>query len=41
MSIFGISDPYILAGYIGCVLTVLLCVAWAIKFGNKEGSEEE
>jgi hypothetical protein len=41
MSILGISDPYILAGYIGCVLTVALCIAWAIRIGNKQDGEDE
>jgi hypothetical protein len=40
MGILGISDPFILAGYIGCVLTVVLCVYWGLFRSGEEGEEE-
>ncbi|MDR0523677.1 MAG: hypothetical protein LBG62_04590 [Candidatus Methanoplasma sp.] len=34
MDILGLSDPYIIAAYAGCFLTVALCVAWALLSGG-------
>ncbi len=40
MTFFGLTDPYIIGAYVGCILSVVLCVAWAIWKRN-EGPEEE
>jgi hypothetical protein len=40
MTFFGLSDPYIIGAYVGCILCVILCCAWAI-FKKDDGDEEE
>jgi hypothetical protein len=40
MGILGISDPYILAGYAGCILTVVLCIYWGLFRSAGEGEDE-
>jgi hypothetical protein len=40
MTFFGLSDPFIVAAYVSCFLSVILCCAWAIfKKCDKEGEE--
>jgi len=33
----GIEDPWVIAPYILCILSALLCVAWGIVKWNKDG----
>jgi hypothetical protein len=37
----GIPDPWVLAAYLGSILSALLCVVYGIIYWNKEGEEEE
>ncbi len=39
--VLGISDPWISAAYIGCILATLLCVVYGILNWNKGGDDEE
>ena len=39
--VLGISDPWISAAYIGCILATLLCVVYGIINWNKGGDDEE
>jgi hypothetical protein len=41
--VLGISDPWISAAYVGCILATLLCVVYGIINWNKgdEGEEEQ
>jgi len=36
----GIEDPWVIAPYILCILSALLCLAWGILKWNKGGNEE-
>lgn len=38
--VLGISDPWISAAYVGCILATLLCVVYGIVNWNKGGEEE-
>jgi len=38
--IFGLSDPYVIGAYVGCILSVILCCGWAI-FKKDMITEEE
>ncbi len=38
--VLGISDPWIAAAYIGCILAMLLCVGYGILNWNKGGDNE-
>lgn len=38
--VLGISDPWISAAYVGCILATLLCVVYGIIYWNK-GDEDE
>jgi len=40
MTFFGLTDPYIIAGYISCILCVVLCCTWAL-FKKEPVIEEE
>ena len=40
MTFFGLTDPYIIAGYISCILCVILCCGWAL-FKKEPVSEEK
>jgi len=39
--VLGISDPWIAAAYIGCILAMLLCVVYGVLNWNKGGDDEE
>jgi len=41
MMIFGLSDPYVIGAYLGCILCVVLCCAWAIFKKDDENEEGE
>jgi hypothetical protein len=36
MMILGISDPWILAGYLLSIFSVLLCVVYGLIYWNRE-----
>ncbi len=38
--VLGISDPWIAAAYIGCILAMLLCVGYGVLNWNKGGDNE-
>ena len=38
--LFGLSDPYIIGAYLGCILCVVFCCAWTF-FKEKDENEEE
>lgn len=40
MSFFGLTDPYIVASYIGCFITVILCCAVGLKV-KKDSKKDE
>ena len=37
----GIEDPWVVAPYILCILSALLCVIWGIIKWNKDDSNSE
>jgi hypothetical protein len=39
--VLGISDPWIAAAYIGCILAMLLCVGYGVLNWNKGGDNED
>ncbi|HOI70767.1 MAG TPA: hypothetical protein PL055_01970 [Methanobacterium sp.] len=39
--VLGIEDPWVLGGYIGSILVMLLCVVYGIINWNKGGEDEE
>ncbi|AIZ56359.1 hypothetical protein Mpt1_c04670 [Candidatus Methanoplasma termitum] len=39
MAFFGLTDPFIIAGYLGCFLTVAACCIWAVFWKEKEGED--
>jgi hypothetical protein len=39
MTIFGLSDPFIIGAYLSCFLCVILCCAWAV-FKKSEDEDE-
>jgi hypothetical protein len=41
MSIFGLTDPWIIAAYAGCILSVIFCVAYSLIVGRQPDEEEE
>lgn len=41
MTIFGLSDPYIIGAYVSCILCVILCCGWAIFKKDEKESDEE
>lgn len=45
MSFFGLTDPYIVASYIGCFLSVIICCAIGFKLkpltDDEEGEEND
>lgn len=36
IEILGLSDPIILAGYIGCILITIVCIIYGVINWNKE-----
>ena len=41
MTFFGITDPWIIAAYIGCFATTAFCVLWGLFAKVKEETTEE
>ncbi|MGI6009240.1 MAG: hypothetical protein ACOX8X_03840 [Methanomethylophilus sp.] len=41
MSILGLSDPWIIAAYAGCFITVILCCWVGIMGRGRKGYEKE
>ena len=41
MTFFGLTNPWIIASYIGCFLTVIACCVIGLKAKNLNGDEEE
>jgi hypothetical protein len=41
MTIFGLSDPYIIGAYVACFLCVILCVGWGLFRKNEDDEEGE
>jgi hypothetical protein len=41
LTFFGLTDPYIISAYLGCILSVILCCAWAIWKKEDEDEEED
>jgi len=39
MTFFGITEFYMVLGYVACFLTVVLCCAWAIIKRNEESED--
>lgn len=39
MTFFGLTDPYIIGGYVACILCVILCCGWAIFKRDNENEE--
>jgi len=40
MTFFGLTDPYIVGMYVGCILCVILCCGWAIMKREKMNEED-
>lgn len=40
ISILGMTDPWTIAAYAGCFLTVLMCCAYALMGRNDKGDEK-
>ncbi|AMK13851.1 hypothetical protein AUP07_0804 [methanogenic archaeon mixed culture ISO4-G1] len=40
MSILGLEDPWIIAAYAGCILSVVFCVYYSLKKGAPEEEED-
>jgi len=40
MSILGLDDPWVIAAYAGCILTVAYCIVFSLRKG-KEDEEED
>jgi hypothetical protein len=40
MSILGLTDPWVIGAYVGCILTVVFCIAYSILKGNEEEGDE-
>ncbi len=40
MDVLGLTDPWIIAAYVGCILTVAYCIFISLRKG-KETEEEE
>jgi hypothetical protein len=40
MTFFGITDPWIIAAYLGCFLTVIFCCAWGLLKKDKTYTDE-
>ena len=36
MGLFGMTDPFVIAGYLGCLLTVAACCIWAVFWKEKD-----
>lgn len=41
MAIFGLTDPWIILGYVGSFLCVVFCVVYGFLKGRGEEEEEE
>jgi hypothetical protein len=41
MSILGLTDPWIIAAYAGCILCVVFCVWYSLKQGKDEEDETD
>lgn len=41
MTFFGLDNPWIIASYIGCFLSVVVCCWIGFKAKNLNGDEEE
>ena len=41
MSFFGLTDPWIVCGYVGCFLCVAICIAYGFIKGNNTEEEAE
>ncbi len=41
MSFFGLTDPWIIAAYVGCILCVVFCIWYSLKTRNDPEEEEE
>jgi len=35
MSILGLTDPWVVAAYVGCILSVAFCICYSIKKGRE------
>jgi len=40
MTFFGITDPWIIAAYLGCFLTVAFCCVWGLFKKDKTYDDE-
>jgi len=41
MSIFGLDDPWIIAAYAGCILTVVFCIYISLRKGKESETEDD
>jgi hypothetical protein len=41
MSIFGLTDPWVIGAYVGCFLTVAFCIAYSILKGKESDEGDE
>jgi hypothetical protein len=40
MTFFGMTDPYIIGGYLSCIVITIMCCVWAIWKKDEEDKEE-
>ncbi len=40
MSILGLTNPWIILSYVGCILTVIACCVIGIRAKNLNGDDE-
>lgn len=41
MSILGLEDPWIIAAYAGCILTVAICIYISLRKTSEEDDSDE
>ena len=41
MSILGLTDPWIIAAYAGCILSVVFCVYYSLRKGDDEDGDDK
>jgi len=41
MSIFGLTDIWVIGAYAGCILSVLFCVVYSLKKRNEPEEEDD
>ncbi len=41
MDFFGLTDPWIIGGYVLSILSVVFCCAYGLLRGGSEGEEED